>query len=139
MVLPRPVSSSDVRIKSESIAVNTALAAGGDLAELGVWIAPTGLRVVRVTLLPQVASSGIDGDNASVWTLRAGVAGSTISSVTQATDFAANTAVAMTMGAEATIAQGTVITLQVANGAAADLDGITDLCIDWTSDGLVDP
>jgi hypothetical protein len=59
--------------------------------------------------------------------------------VTQATDFAANTAVAMTMGAEATIAQGTVITLQVANGAAADLDGITYLCIDWTSDGLVDP
>lgn len=112
--------------------------AGADMAETPIFQVPDGgCKITKVRVLPLANSAGIDGDNTSVFTLNGGVAGTAFATLTQVTDFVANTAVNATITASAAeLTGGTIVTLTIANGAAANLGGITLVQVEWTTDGL---
>ena len=111
------------------------LAAGADLAETAIAIVPQDMKIQRIRIVPRGVSAGVDSGNTSVWTVRAGVAGTTIGVLTRTTDFAANTAYELTLTAAAQpVAAGTILTLQVTNGATADTD-VTMVFVEGNSFG----
>lgn len=98
------------------------LAAGADLTERVFWRAPYPVEILACEILPEAASTGVDGSNTAAITLRNITASEDIGTVTSTSNWAANTPVALTLtAANVDVAGDAVIGIVVTNGATADL------------------
>jgi hypothetical protein len=103
------------------------LAADADLSETVIFAAGQAVTIESIYIVPIAASTGVDASNTSAWTVKKGIAGTTL--VTQTYD---GTPAFPAAGAEArlgdlaaaakNLALGDVLTLTVTNGTTADLD-----------------
>lgn len=98
------------------------LAAGADLTARAFFVAPAALTILdSVKLIPEAASTGVDGSNTLVVTLRNITEGVDIATITRTADLVANTPLALTLtSANADIAAGDVLGIVVTQGATAD-------------------
>lgn len=98
------------------------LAAGADLTARAFFKAPVALTILdSVNVIPEAASTGIDGSNTLVLTLRNITESVDIATTTRTIDLAANAPVSLTLAAaNADITSGDVLGLVVTQGAAAD-------------------
>lgn len=100
------------------------LAANGDIAERTLWVSPAGITITSVSVLNQEnTAAGINDANTLVYTIRNGLGGSTIVAETFDTTTTwpiANVEQSLGTLANTTVAAGTVITMQITQGANAD-------------------
>lgn len=103
------------------------LAAGADIAERAIYIAPRAGTVLNtVRAIYEAASSAVDGSNTTVITLRNITEAVNIASVTLTDTTAANAVESLTLtSANADIAASDVLGVVVTNGATADTPKIT--------------
>lgn len=100
------------------------LGGGADIAERTLWVSPAGITITSISVLNQEGTAaGIDAGNTLVYTIRNGLAGSTI--VTETFDNVTtwpNANVEQSLGTlgNTTVAAGTVITYQITQGATAN-------------------
>lgn len=99
------------------------LSANGDITERAFFVAPAAITILdSVRALHEAASTGVDGGNTAVITLRNITAGENIATVTLSSDATANAATSLTLaGANADVASGEVLGIVVTQGTTADL------------------
>lgn len=102
------------------------LSAGADIAAWAVFKAPVAMTVLDTCKVVHcAASSGVDGSNTAVLTIRNITEGVDVASATLTANASANTASDLTLtGANADIAANDVLGIVVTQGAAADLAAI---------------
>jgi hypothetical protein len=123
---------SNFNVKQATYIV-AALAASDDLAETVVWMAPVNCKVQKVRFMPLGATTVT---TTSVLTVKKGIAGTTVATVSKATDYAAGTVVNLTVtDSAAELTEGQAVTFAITNTSAASPAGV--LSIEWTVNGLV--
>jgi hypothetical protein len=98
------------------------LSADADIAARPIFEARFAGTITSVRYIPRANSSGIDGSNTAIITLRNITEGVNVATVTRTTNVVAGTPVDITItGDNADIASGDVLGLTITQGSAADL------------------
>lgn len=102
------------------------LSAGADITARAMHQCRVQTDILAVKVLHQANSTGVDGSNTVVLTLRNITQSADIATVTLSTNVTANTATALTLtAAQARCAAGDILGLVVTQGATADLGAFT--------------
>ncbi len=96
------------------------LSADADISARPIWVAPAAVTVTSVVYLPRANSTGVDGSNTVVVTLRNITASANVASITRTTNFAAGTPVTVTLSTAA-VAASDVLGITVTQGTNADV------------------
>jgi hypothetical protein len=98
------------------------LAAGADIADIPVFVVPTGYTatLVSATLLSQGTPAGIDAGNTCAVNIEVGATSMAAKTFSNLVVFPTSDAAALTLTADLTATTGQVVTASVTNGATAD-------------------
>lgn len=128
---------SNFNLKSVVVPV-AALANAADLAEQAIWVPKQGCKVHHVEFISNGTSTGTDGSNTSIFTVKKGVAGTTFATYTKDSEYVNNTVYALTVtAADAELTAGQIVTLTITNGGTTSDSPAGYLVITYSTDGLV--
>lgn len=97
------------------------LAQGGDITARAFFQAPRPCRVLDARIIPEAASTGVDGSNTLLVQLYNITQSAAVAAVTRTADLAANTPVALTVAASAAeIEEDDVLGIVVTQGTTAN-------------------